>query len=420
MANLSEVVSAAVAEAAEPGGSGRLPEGFDAAASEAAAADLREYLSLVTRALAALPAAGSRGMRACRLLTLAGPVLVYRRYVPGGGRPESLVFSGCKARATRGARKAVSRCGATLGSMQEASRTVEELLRFRISPSKVRKLTLLEGESLSARPPSKPPAFDREPVIPAKCTRVRKTTVVSADGICVPCSKADTEGIPGREGTQAGSRELKLGMVADYEWLGEDGAPVIPANKRQYIVSHKDSDTFGAELLKLARALGLGGSGRLQFMSDGAIWLAKLAGDAFKGAEFTVDFYHACGYLSTLCGELGEEDQPGLFRKVRRIMKYHSADAALRHLRKKYPSGFANMSPEASQACSYLEERRKNMEYGRLRKQGYLIGSGHIESGCKSIVGARCKQAGMHWRHRNAAYVSAIRAAIRSNNFIEA
>ncbi len=84
------------------------------------------------------------------------------------------------------------------------------------------------------------------------------------------------------------------------------------------------------------------------------------------------------------------------------------------------PVLFGDMSAKASQACSYLEERRKNMEYGRLRKLGYLIGSGHIESGCKSIVGARCKQAGMHWRHRNAAYVSAIRAAIRSNNFIEA
>jgi hypothetical protein len=416
MANLSEVVSAAVAEAIEPGGSG-LPEGFDAAAFEAATADLLEHLSLVTRTLAAQQVAGSRGMRACNVLTLMGQVSVYRKYVPGSGRPESPVFSGCRGRATQSARKAVSRCGATLGSMQEASQTIEELLRFRISPSKVRKLTLLEGKSLSARPPSKSPAFDRETVIPAKCTRVRKTTVVSADGTCVPCSKADTAGIQGRDGIQAKSRELKLGMVADYEWLGKDGVPVIPANKRQYIVSHQDSDFFGAELLNLARALGLGGSGRLQFMSDGAVWLAKLAGDAFKGAEFTVDFYHACGYLSTLCKELGEEDHPRLFKKVRRIMKYYSADAALRHLRKKYPGGFANMSPEAKQACSYLEERRQNMEYGRLRKQGYLIGSGHIESGCKSIVGARCKQAGMHWRHCNAAYVSAIRAAIRSNNF---
>ena len=417
MANLSEVVSGAVAKAVEPGGNG-LPECFDADAFEAVAADLREYLSLVTRTLASQPAAGSRGMRACELLTLLGPVDVYRKYVPGGGRPESPVFSGCRGRATQSARKAVSRCGATLGSMKEASRTIEELLRFKISPSKVRKLTLLEGESLSGRAPSKSAAFDSEAVIPEKCTPVQKTTVVSADGTCVPCSKADTQGIQGRDGVQAKSRELKLRMVADYDWLGKDGVPVIPANKRQYIVSHRDSDFFGAELLKLARVLGLGDSGRLQFMSDGAVWLAKLAGDSFRGAEFTVDFCHASGYLSTLCKDLGGEDHPKLFKKARRIMKHYSADTALRYLQKKYPDGFEKMSQEAKQAYAYLEERRRNMEYGRLRKQGYLIGSGHIESGCKSIVGARCKQAGMHWRHCNAAYISAIRAAIRSNNFI--
>jgi hypothetical protein len=416
MANLSEVVSAAAAEAIKPGGGG-LPESFDADVFEAAAADLREHVSLVTRTLADQPVAGSRGMRACKLLTILGKVSVYRKYVPGGGRPESPVFSGCKGRATQSARKVISRCGATLGSIPEASQTIKELLRFTISPSTVRKLTLLEGKILSEMAPSKSPMFDREAVIPEKCTPVQKTTVVSADGTCVPCSKADTLGIQGRDGIQAKSRELKLGMVADYYWLGKDGVPVIPANKRQYIVSHRDSDFFGAELLKLARALGLDGSGRIQFMSDGAVWLAKLAGDSFKGAEFTVDFYHACGYLSTLCKDLGAEDHPKLFKKARRIMKHYSADTALRYLQKKYTDGFENMSQEARQAYSYLDERRRNMEYGRLRRQGYLIGSGHIESGCKSIVGARCKQAGMHWRHYNAAYVSAIRAAIRSNTF---
>src|SRR5438309_11831607 len=30
-------------------------------------------------------------------------------------------------------------------------------------------------------------------------------------------------------------------------------------------------------------------------------------------------------------------------------------------------------------------------------KQGYFIGSGVIEAGCKSVVGQRCKLSGMHW-----------------------
>ena len=55
------------------------------------------------------------------------------------------------------------------------------------------------------------------------------------------------------------------------------------------------------------------------------------------------------------------------------------------------------------------------MNYGWLHREHYYIGSGSVESACKFLVAARCKQAGMHWRHKNAAYIAAIRAAIRSN-----
>lgn len=130
-----------------------------------------------------------------------------------------------------------------------------------------------------------------------------------------------------------------------------------------------------------------------------------------------MDFYHACGYLNTLSVEVACEDQTRVFKMAKRIMKTYSADAALRYLQKKYPKEMASLGKDAKTAHTYLDQRKKNMEYGRLRRQGFLIGSGHIESACKVIVGSRCKLAGMHWRHHNASYVSAIRAAIRSNTF---
>jgi hypothetical protein len=416
MANLADVISSAVAQAGDFVGA-YLPEGFDVAAHGAALADLREHISLLTLAAASLPVKGSRGIRGCKVLSVAGPITVHRKYIPGGGRPESPGFAGCKRRVTRGARKMVSKCGATLGSMAEASQTIGELLHFTPSPSKVRELTLSEGELLLQAVPSRSEAFDKATVIPGTCTGVEETMLVSMDGTCAPCSHADTGGIQGRDGKQAKGRELKVGLVGAYKWLNEHGIPVIPPDKRQYVVTHEDCDAIGAKVLALARALGYGTVKRVQFMGDGAIWLARLAKDAFKGAEFTVDFYHACGYLDTLCKGLGIEDHARVFKKTRRLMKAYSADTALRHLQKTYPSAMANLDTVAKQAYDYLDERRKNMEYGRLRKQGYLIGSGHIESACKFIVGTRCKQAGMHWRHHNAAYVSAIRAAVRSNTF---
>ena len=54
------------------------------------------------------------------------------------------------------------------------------------------------------------------------------------------------------------------------------------------------------------------------------------------------------------------------------------------------------------------------MRYGWLRKHGYYISSAHAEAAARILVARRCKQAGMHWRHENAARVCAIIARLRS------
>ena len=69
---------------------------------------------------------------------------------------------------------------------------------------------------------------------------------------------------------------------------------------------------------------------------------------------------------------------------------------------------------EASDALNYLDKRRDNMRYSWLRKNGYYISSCHIEAAARILVARRCKQAGMHWRHHNAACVCAIIARLRS------
>lgn len=416
MANLADLISETIAKADESGDA-YLPDDFDAAALKATLTDLREQLSLVTRVFAALPVKGSRGIRSCTVLSSAGPITVYRKYLPGSGRSESPAFSGCLQRTTSNARKTISKCGATLGSMAEASLTIWELLHFKVSTSKVRKLTINEGDRILQLPPSKSPLFEMNSAIPGGCTSIEETMVISTDGTCAPCTKADTRNVPGRDGKKAKGRELKVAMVGVYKYLNKDRVPVIPPHKRQYAVTDQDCDAVRIILRDLAIVLGYRFIRRVQFISDGAVWIAKLASDSFKGAEFTVDFFHACGYLNTLSEQIASDDHIPVFKMARRIMKTYSVDAALRYLQKKYPLEMTNLNETAKTAYSYLYDRRKNMEYGRLRREGFLIGSGHIESGCKGIVGSRCKLPGMRWRIHNAASVSSIRAAIRSNTF---
>ena len=44
---------------------------------------------------------------------------------------------------------------------------------------------------------------------------------------------------------------------------------------------------------------------------------------------------------------------------------------------------------------NYRERNRVRMDYRRYREQGWFIGSGVVEAGCKRVVGQRRKQSGM-------------------------
>jgi len=60
-------------------------------------------------------------------------------------------------------------------------------------------------------------------------------------------------------------------------------------------------------------------------------------------------------------------------------------------------------------ALHYFESNLKRMQYGTFRKEGYFIGSGVIEAGCKTVIGARCKQSGMFWSEDGAENILALR-----------
>ncbi len=71
-------------------------------------------------------------------------------------------------------------------------------------------------------------------------------------------------------------------------------------------------------------------------------------------------------------------------------------------------------SPQALKDLLYLEKLKDNMRYGWLWKNGYYIGSGHVEAAVRVLIVRRTKQAGMHWRLHNAVLMAAIHARYRS------
>ena len=66
------------------------------------------------------------------------------------------------------------------------------------------------------------------------------------------------------------------------------------------------------------------------------------------------------------------------------------------------------------EAVQYISNNVHRMDYPYYLAQGWQIGSGPIESACKTVVGQRLKLAGMRWREYGTDNVCHLRALFKS------
>ena len=81
---------------------------------------------------------------------------------------------------------------------------------------------------------------------------------------------------------------------------------------------------------------------------------------------------------------------------------------------------FSETLEAVTDALSYLTTHRDRMRYAEYRARGIQIGSGVIESGCKHVLGARLKQAGMIWNVDGARAVGKVRTWLKGRRWAEA
>jgi len=403
---------------------------IDEALKEAFHKDAKAYLGALLSWIMPSGCRGRRGLRSRGFLSCLGHEEFMFEYVPKGRQVADTVKAlGWSGMVTPAARRHIARTGALSGSFSEASGTLMELASADVSVSRVRSLTLAVGrKTLKAQedgtlrdvggvatPPTCRRTRDRKGRMITSGTYVGETMVISADGIGAPCTHADTEGVRGKAQDEAGTRELKVALVTVYTHVDRKGRPITSRACTSYMVTYKSASDLVPALRREAIRRGYGRIKRVQFIGDGAEWIRNLWRQAFKGATLTLDFYHACEYLSVICKEIFEAGEATAgFKKLKaKLMRYGGA-ALMRFLAREHAAGIAALGEKGQAAVNYLATRVEFMNYGWLRREHYYIGSGSVESACKFLVAARCKQAGMHWRHKNAAYIASIRAALRS------
>jgi Uncharacterised protein family (UPF0236) len=262
----------------------------------------------------------------------------------------------------------------------------------------------------------------REALAPLPATQPAPILYLSGDASGVPMRP---EELAGREGKgpngKAKTRMANLGCVFTQHQVDDQAHPIRDANSTTYVSTLGPIEEFGPLLRQEAIRRGLALATFVVLLIDGAEGLANMGRLCFPTALQIVDFYHAMEHArKVLQALLGSKDHPDFDRRLggwaRKLLrdKVQELIAATR----KECVGTAR-AEAVEKELGYFVRNVNRMQYGTFRRRGFFIGSGVIEAGCKTVIGARCKQSGMFWGVPGAENILALRCIRASRRLDE-
>lgn len=193
------------------------------------------------------------------------------------------------------------------------------------------------------------------------------------------------------------------------------------------LAKHSRARFLGVEeiawvLLLLARSVGWQNARVRAFVADGAHWLWNLASEIFASATQILDWYHLMEHVHkaarAVFGEASEKGKAWA-KECEQELWDGKPNLVLDRVKQELSRVRSSAKRDAlHELQTYLENNLARMDYPRYRELGLPIGSGTVESQCKTLVGARCKLGGMrNWKYAGAENVLRLRAALQDGSY---
>jgi hypothetical protein len=291
-----------------------------------------------------------------------------------------------------------------------AGRTLRKLAGVRLSESTVQRTTEAAGRRLGDRlragaafGPKRAWDWNRD-----AAGRTCAYVSVDATGILMQ----------GPGGAQADGRMVNVGMVFNPQpRAAGDEALSRPCAGVRYLAGLYTLEDLGAQLRRQAAQVGMDAAEQWVALSDGGGGLENFFDVYFPRAVKVLDFRHASGHLTALAkllrpGAAGEE----LLSAWCHTLK-HAGGVRLLAALGRLDRG--KMTEEAraehAEVLTYFGNHAHRMDYPTYLRNGWQIGSGAVESGCKTVVNQRLCLGGMRWGESGSDGVAHLRALYRSD-----
>ena len=291
-----------------------------------------------------------------------------------------------------------------LGSFADgAERVLRKMSGLQVSESTVERTTEAAGERLTTQletgrslGPSKPWAWQKD-------ATARRCAYVSLDATGV------------RQQGPGGSRvDGKMAYVAMvYNANSEHDSTRPPPRQVRYLSGFYDFQTLGRQLHREALEVGWTAAEQQIAISDGGNGLEEFFRTYFPKAECILDFWHAKEYLVELAKALYPNDetvrQSWTDNACHRLK--HEGGPTIRAWLETLDLSSTSVEAREAHRCTtqYFRNHEHRMDYPRYVHNGWQIGSGPVESACKTVIGNRLKGGGMRWGEAGADTVCHLR-----------
>lgn len=299
-------------------------------------------------------------------------------------------------------------------SYEDAAETLQDLAQIEISANSVWRLTQTWGEALQRVEDKEVEQANGtvDPPTPGQPTRQSDHRLgASMDGCMIY--------IRGEEW-----KELKCGCFFDVEWTTtfdtatKELVEVGHATHTSYLSHLGGPEEFGHKLWSEAKRRQWHAASDTQVVADGAAWIWNLVNDYLYDAHQLVDWYHATEHLGLAAKLAFGEGSPQAshwFKQQETPLFQGHADQVVRAI-----TDLAEEKPlqckELLKQAGYFENHKHRMHYLDMRTEGWVIGSGMVESGEKRFKD-RFTKAGMRWSRKGAERLLPWRTAVLSGRF---
>ena len=317
-------------------------------------------------------------------------------------------------RLSPGAREVISLAGAVDSFGEAADVVLRKLSGLRVSESTVRRTSEAAGHDIGTRLATGATFGAAEPWAWHKDAQGKTCAYVALDLTGL--------GMQGPDGGAAEGRMAAVGMV--YNPVPEEPTRWARPQRRtppfqaRYVAGLEGQASLAEPLRKQAAQVGMDRAQRWIALSDGGAGLEDLLRVHFGRVEAVIlDFYHAAEYL----GDLGRALYPGdettradwIERWCHRL-KHEGGPAVLEAVRALPLEGREAVRQVHAEVVGYFANQVHRMDYPTYVSRGWAIGSGPVESACRTVIGKRMKNGGMRWGEEGADEVCHLRALLAS------